>query len=139
MERVRVNSSPSFEEYKGKGESILVVDDVKEQRDIASAILERLGYVAFAVAGGEEAVEYVKDHHVELVVLDMIMDPGIDGLETYRRILQIKQRQKAIITSGFSETDRVREAERLGVSAYIKKPYTIETLGTAIRGVLDRP
>ncbi len=137
-ERVKEKLRVSIEEYRGRGESILVVDDVKEQREIASAILTRMGYLVTAVASGEEAVEYVKGHHVDLLVLDMIMDPGIDGLETYKRILQEQSGQRAIITSGFSETDHVREAQNLGVGAYIKKPYTLEKLGTAIRSELER-
>jgi Response regulator containing CheY-like receiver, AAA-type ATPase, and DNA-binding domains len=63
----------------------------------------------------------------------MIMVPGIDGLETYQRILEINPMQKAVIVSGFSETDRVREAQKLGAGAYAKKPYIMEKIGTAIR------
>ncbi|MBE0557894.1 MAG: response regulator, partial [Proteobacteria bacterium] len=137
-ERVKEESRLSLEEYKGRGETILVVDDIKEQREIASAILTRMGYSVTAVASGEEAVEYVKDHQVDLVLLDMIMDPGIDGLETYKRILKNQSGQRAVITSGFSETDQVREAQNLGVGAYIKKPYTLEKLGRAVRSELGR-
>jgi len=54
----------------------------------------------------------------------MIMDPGIDGLETYERILAHNPVQKAIITSGYSETDRVKMAQALGATRYLKKPYT---------------
>ncbi|NLD81248.1 MAG: response regulator, partial [Smithella sp.] len=64
--------------------------------------------------------------------------PGIDGLETYQRVLQIHPKQKAILVSGFSETNRVREAQRLGAGAYIKKPYAMETIGMAIRDELNR-
>ena len=71
-------------------------------------------------------------------MLDMIMEPGIDGLETYKRILAIRPDTKAIIASGFSETEKVREAQRLGAGAYVKKPYTIEKVGVAIRKELDR-
>jgi two-component system cell cycle sensor histidine kinase/response regulator CckA len=71
-------------------------------------------------------------------VLDMIMEPGIDGLETYRRIIEKNPYQKAIIASGFSETDRVRKAQELGVGAYVKKPYLMESVGLAIRVELDR-
>lgn len=53
----------------------------------------------------------------------MIMAPGIDGLDTYKRILGMNPLQKAIIVSGFSETDRVKEAQKLGAGAYVKKPY----------------
>jgi YesN/AraC family two-component response regulator len=66
----------------------------------------------------------------------MIMDPGIDGLETYKRIIEIHPSQKAIITSGYSETGRVKKAQRLGVGQYIKKPYTLEKMGLAVKNEL---
>jgi DNA-binding NarL/FixJ family response regulator len=68
----------------------------------------------------------------------MIMDPGIDGLDTYREILHVNPMQRAIIASGFSETERVKEAQRLGAGKYIKKPYTIEKMGTAVREELRK-
>ncbi|GBC62354.1 hypothetical protein DENIS_3326 [Desulfonema ishimotonii] len=119
-------------------EKILVVDDVRVQREIASRMLIKMGYDVRSVPSGEMAIEYVKEAPVDLLVLDMIMEPGIDGLATYRRILDIWPRQKAIIASGFSETDRVREALRLGAGAYVKKPYTLENIVKAVRYELDR-
>jgi len=124
--------------YRGNGETILIVDDVREQREISAQMLERLGYTVTAVSSGEEAVAYMKDHSVDLVVLDMIMDPGIDGLETYRHILSLHPGQKAIIVSGFSETQRVKKLQKLGAGEYVKKPYLMEKLGTAVRNELDR-
>ena len=56
----------------------------------------------------------------DLLIPDMIMDPGIDGLDTYTQILNINPNQKAIIVSGFSESDRVKEARALGAGAYLK-------------------
>jgi len=129
---------PSVEDYRGRGESILIVDDVEQQREIALELLKGLGYEAAAVSSGEEAVEYVKSHPVDLLVLDMIMDPGIDGLETYRRILRSRPGQKAIIVSGFSETERVRAAQRLGAGAYVKKPFLSARIGPAVRAELDK-
>lgn len=128
----------SLESLKGHGESILVVDDVREQREIASEILEKLGYTVIKAASGEEAVNYVQHRPADLMVLDMIMDPGIDGLETYQRILKINPKQKAVIASGYSESTRVREAQRLGVGAYVKKPYLMEKIGRAVRAELDK-
>jgi PAS domain S-box-containing protein len=125
-------------EYTGNGESILVVDDVKGQRDLATQMLNKLQYNVTTVPNGEEAVEYVKKNRVDLIVLDMIMDPGIDGLDTYRRILEINPKQKAIIVSGFSETDRVDQAKGLGAGAYLKKPYVLARLGLAVRRELDK-
>jgi len=127
----------SIKDYMGKGESILIVDDVKEQRDIASSILSELGYSVSSVSSGEEAVEYLKNYSADLLLLDMIMDPEIDGLETYKRILEFHPAQKAIIASGFSETDRVKEAQKLGAGKYIKKPYTLEKIGMAVKNELS--
>jgi len=128
----------SIEDYMGKGESILVVDDVEEQRAIASVMLKKLGYSATSVSSGTEAVDYMKDHSADLIVLDMIMDPGIDGLETYKRLLELHPGQKAIIASGYSDTELVKEAQRLGAGAYIKKPYLLEKIGSAVRAELDK-
>jgi len=128
----------AIEDYIGKGESILVVDDVKEQREIAFTMLSTLGYVADAVSSGEEAVEYLKEHTVDLIVLDMIMAPGMDGLDTYRKILEMHPGQKAIIASGFSETDRVKEAQSLGAGVYVRKPYSLEKIGIAIKTELGK-
>lgn len=127
-----------IEKYSGHGEYILVVDDMESQREIASHILTKLNYRVETVASGEEAVEYLKSKPVDLVVLDMIMDPGIDGLETYRRILEISPKQKAIIASGFSATDRVTEAQKIGVGTYIKKPYLMGEIGIAVNTELGK-
>ncbi len=129
--------SLSIEDYKSRGESILVVDDVAEQRDIASRILKELDYSVRAVSSGEEAIDYLKDNPADLLVLDMIMDPGIDGYETYKKILEFHPDQKAIIVSGFSETERVKDTQRLGAGAYVEKPFLLEKIGRAIRGELD--
>jgi PAS domain S-box-containing protein len=126
-------------QYIGRGESILVVDDVIAQREVATSLLTKLGYKVDAVSSGEAAVEYLRTHKADLIVLDMIMDPGIDGLDTYKRILEINPKQKAIIVSGFSETDRVHQAQALGAGAYVKKPYLLERLGLAVRRELVRP
>ncbi len=131
-------AAKSTEHYMGHGETVLVVDDIPEQLEIASLILEKLGYRVNTANGGLEALAFLKKNRVDLVILDMIMTPGIDGLETYRRIKAIRPDQKAIIASGYSETDRVREAQSLGAGAYIKKPYLLEKIGMAVRKDLDR-
>lgn len=133
-EEIRV----SISEYQGKGETILIVDDVKGQRDLAEEMLKKLNYQVSSVSSGEEAVAYMREHAVDLLVLDMIMDTGLDGLDTYRRILEIHPRQKAIIVSGFSESARMQAARDLGAGAYVKKPYVIEKLGRAVRKELDQ-
>ncbi|MCP4578147.1 MAG: PAS domain S-box protein [Deltaproteobacteria bacterium] len=124
------------EDYTGGGELILVVDDVEQQREVAVGMLKQLGYRVRSVSGGEEAVLYLKEHEADLLLLDMIMDPGMDGLDTYRKIIEMHPGQKAVIASGFSETDRVREAQRLGAGNYLKKPFLMEKLGIAVKSEL---
>ncbi|MBN1546575.1 MAG: transporter substrate-binding domain-containing protein [Syntrophaceae bacterium] len=128
----------SLHEYMGHGETVLVVDDVEGQRNMAAEMLTRLHYNVAVAASGEEAVTYIKKHPVDIMVLDMIMDPGMDGLDTYRRTLEIHPHQKVVIVSGFSDTERVRTAQSLGAGPYVKKPYVLEKLGLAVRKELDR-
>jgi signal transduction histidine kinase/CheY-like chemotaxis protein len=125
-------------DLRGDGETILVVDDVEQQRVIASMILTELGYRATAVSSGEKAVDYLSSHSVDLIVLDMIMDPGMDGLDTYRKIIGSHPGQKAIVASGYSETQRVRKVLKLGVGQYLKKPYSLEQLGKAVKVELKK-
>ncbi len=127
----------SMEDYMGK-ESVLVIDDVPEQREVATIILCKLGYRVATVASGEAALAHIEKEPSDLLLLDMIMDPGIDGLETYRQILKINPGQKAVIASGYAETDRVREVIRMGAGAFVRKPYSLERLGVAVREVLDK-
>ena len=135
---VEERSEMSIKDYMGKGEAILVVDDVEEQRKTASDMLRELGYSVAMVSSGEEAVEYLKTNKADLLLLDMIMDPGIDGLDTYKRIIEIHHGQKAIIASGFSETDRVKELQSLGAGAYVRKPFLLEKIGLAVREELEK-
>jgi len=127
----------SIHNMMGNGETILVVDDVKEQREIASSILTTLGYSVDTVSGGKEAVEYLAQNPADLLVLDMIMDPGADGLDTYKEIIKRHPGQKAIIASGFAETERVKKAQRLGAGKYLKKPYTLEKIAVAVKSELE--
>ncbi len=133
---------PATEAFMGSGQLVLVVDDVAEQREIAADILDRLGYKAATAPSGEAALEYLRrqpDGEVSAVVLDMIMAPGMDGLDTYRHLTQIRPAIKAMIASGFAETERVKEALRAGVGAYIKKPYMLKDIGMALKQILADP
>jgi len=130
--------SVPIKDYKGNQETILVVDDMENQREISCKMLDTLGYKTKAISSGEEAVEYLKENTVDLILLDMIMDPGINGRKTYERIIKIHPKQKAIIVSGFAATDEVRKAQKLGAGQYIKKPVTLEKIGIAVKEELEK-
>ena len=126
----------SIRDYKGAGETVLVIDDVESQREISCKMLETLGYKSKSVSSGEEALEYLQHHRVDLLLLDMIMDPGMDGHETYKQIIEIHPGQKALLVSGFAETDAVKKTQTLGAGQYLKKPLTLEKMGLAVKEAL---
>jgi len=132
------DANTGIEGLKGSGETILVVDDEPLQLDIASRMLTVLGYDPVCVGSGENAVAYLQENRVDMVLLDMLMDPGINGRQTYEHIIRIHPNQKAIIASGFSESHDVKMAQQLGARGFIKKPYSIEQLGRALKDGMSR-
>jgi PAS domain S-box-containing protein len=137
-ELMRKSEKADMASYMGRGESVLVIDDMEVQRELAINLLSKLNYKVDAVPSGEAAVAYLRDHKADLLLLDMLMTPGIDGFETFKRIREIEPNQKAIIVSGFAETERVRMAQDIGAGEYVRKPYNLEKIGLAIRRELDR-
>lgn len=121
----------------GSGETILIVDDSPDQRKIASKTLTRLGYGTVVLPGGEAAVAYLETESVDLVILDMIMEGGIDGAETLRRIMRIKPGQKAVIASGYARNRMVESALALGNCLYIRKPYSLREIAAVIKKALS--
>lgn len=124
----------------GGSESLLIVDDVEELRTLSMKYLARLGYQVAAVNSGREAVEYLETNPADLVLLDMIMEPGFDGLETFREILKEHPEQKVLILSGYSANDRVQEALRLGARGFVGKPFSLPDLAHSVRqGLQESP
>ena len=122
---------------KGNGEKILVVDDEEILREIAHEMLSLLGYQVSCAASGEEALNLLITNRADLVLLDMQMDPGINGLETYTRIKKLNPEQKALIATGYSTSVDVEKTIQAGAAGFIKKPYNIEDLGKAIDEILN--
>ncbi|MEN8141269.1 MAG: response regulator [Thermodesulfobacteriota bacterium] len=120
----------------GNGERILVVDDEPQLRDIAAQILQALGYTVDSVCSGELAIKFVIEQPVDLLVIDMLMEPGMNGRQTFAEIRAINPEQRAIIASGYSDSDDVKEALRLGAGGFIKKPYSMAKLGRAVKDAL---
>jgi nitrogen-specific signal transduction histidine kinase/CheY-like chemotaxis protein len=123
--------------FKGKGERILVVDDDEYAKDIACQYLKKSNYQAESVSSGEEAVKLIKKKKFDLIILDMLMSPGMDGLDTFKKIQEIKPGLKTLIASGFSETSRVREVLETGLSKFVKKPYSYAKLMSSVQEIIN--
>jgi signal transduction histidine kinase len=121
----------------GGNEDVLVIDDEPYLQDIAKKMLQFLGYKVNTVDSGEAAIDFVKQTPVDLLVIDMLMDPGLNGRETYEEILKLYPEQKAIIVSGFSESDDVKAALQLGAGGFMKKPYSLDRFGRLVKDVLE--
>jgi CheY-like chemotaxis protein len=117
--------------------SILVVDDEEQLRDIASQMLTALGYEVDCAISGEDAVDKVRDKSYALILLDMQMEPGINGLEAFRRLRSIRRKQKAVVTSGYAENEDVVQTLQLGALNFLKKPYSMEELKSTIGQALN--
>lgn len=121
----------------GGDELILVADDNAEQRELMADILGSLGYRVIAVESGREAVKAIARQPAALVILDMIMEPDYDGLDTYREIIRLYPGQPCVIVSGYAAGGRVSEMQQLGAGEYIRKPYTIDTIARAVRETIS--
>ncbi len=120
-------------QLRGNHERILVVDDVKEQRLIARSILEKLDYTVDTASSGEDAIASLEKKVPDLVLLDMLMEPGMNGRETYEQMLKALPGLRSVIASGFAETEEVKKIQTHGAGSFVKKPYTMEELGVAIK------
>jgi PAS domain S-box-containing protein len=125
-------------EQQGNGEHILVVDDEEDLREIGVEMLELLGYKSSAVSSGEKALEFLHHTPVDLILLDMQMDPGMNGKETYKEIKKLYPHQKALITTGFSTSDDVEATLLEGAGSFIKKPFGLQDLAKAVDQVLNQ-
>jgi len=123
---------------KDTGKRILIVDDEEQQREIGTQFIQFLKYTPVSVTSGEEAIEFLRHEKVDLLLLDMMMEPGINGRETYQQILEFLPNQKALIVSGYAENDEITKAMKLGVGAFVKKPYTLKQLAAAVQTELNR-
>jgi len=125
-------------DINGSGETVLVIDDEPVQKEIATGMLKILGYKPYYVSSGKEAIIWLESNKVDIILLDMIMPSGLNGLQTYRKIVEINPGQKAVIASGYSQNKDVEKTLQLGAGRFIKKPYTIEVLGKAMKHELKK-
>ncbi len=130
------NPTSATDHLMGHGEHILVVDDDTQVSGLAGNILERFGYHAHCVNSGEAALDYLRENTVDLVLLDMLMDPGITGRQTYEAMLKIHPGQKAVVASGFSESEDIEKTLAMGAGGFIKKPYGINELARIVKACM---
>lgn len=135
---VAIDEDPLEDAMLTGTETILLVDDEWLLLDLAREILSLQGYRIITASSGEEAVEIMEssDERIPLVILDMAM-PGMNGLETLRAIRAREPGIRAIISSGFHASKKMRQVVGAEVDAFINKPYEIDHLVREVRRLLD--
>jgi two-component system, cell cycle sensor histidine kinase and response regulator CckA len=117
-------------------QTLLLVDDEPQIRQVVSQMLEYLGYTVKLAVSGKEALEIYDPAMVDLVLLDMTM-PDMDGGQTFDRLRQLNPAIKVVLASGFSRQGRAEEIVKRGCKAFIKKPYSLHNLSDTLRDIFD--
>jgi two-component system cell cycle sensor histidine kinase/response regulator CckA len=122
-----------------KDKTILIVDDEDMIRDLARGVLANTGIKILEAVSGEEAIKMFKRHRdkIDVIFLDVIM-PGLKGDVVLKRLREIKNNVKVIISSGFMSEDQRTKLKEYTIEAFLDKPFTDEGIIDAIIKVLSK-
>ncbi len=122
----------------GGTETILLVDDEENVRDVGKDLLEGSGYTVITASSGREALELYRDKRssISLIILDLIM-PEMGGKECLEGLLKIDSSVKTLICSGYSANGTAKEAVATGAKGFISKPYNLNEMLAQIRRIID--
>ncbi len=120
----------------GKKKKVLVIDDESEQRKIFKEILEKLNFKPILFSSGEEAINYLLENKIDVVILDLILAKGKSGFETLNDIIRINPDQKILIVTGFAGSEIVNKLKELGITNILAKPFSIRELSKMIERIL---
>jgi len=122
---------------RGRGETVLLVEDSERIREVGRRILESLGYRVLTARNGQDALAvYQAAEVVDLVVTDIVM-PKMGGRRLVRRLREISPDLKAVGITGYGVPDDVQDAGGSGFLGVVRKPFDVETLGAVVRRALD--
>jgi two-component system, response regulator, stage 0 sporulation protein F len=111
---------------------ILIVDDQFGIRILLNEVFQKEGYNTYQAANGLQALDIVKKHDPDLVLLDMKI-PGMDGIEILKRMRVIDQDIRVIIMTAYGELDMIQEAKDLGAIMHFAKPFDIDDIRAAVK------
>jgi CheY-like chemotaxis protein len=129
-------------EYKiepfGEGKTILVVDDEDMIREMASDMLNLLGFKVHLASSGVEGLDLYKRHkdQIDVVLLDLLM-PEMNGTACFENLKQVDPEVKVIIATGIGEFEKKKELEEKGIKGYLGKPYRLENIAQKLMDILN--
>ncbi|MCR4352796.1 response regulator [Bacillus pumilus] len=116
-------------------EKILIVDDQYGIRILLNEVFHKEGYQTFQAANGLQALDIVKNHRPNLVLLDMKI-PGMDGIEILKRMKLIDEDIRVIIMTAYGELDMIQESKEPGALTHFAKPFDIDEIRDAVKEYL---
>lgn len=132
-----LNHMDAHPDFQGH-ENILVVDDDLLQFNVLDELLSSLGYHVSYAGTPEKAISMCQKTPYDILVLDMVLDSDMDGVDVFLQVRKFRPEQKAIIISGFAESHRVKAGLNAGIGSFVRKPLTLDKIAHAIREELDR-
>ena len=132
-----ISPNDTFEDWQSSG-TILVVDDEESIRGLAQIMLESVGFTICTAVDGRDAVEKFREmkNDIDLVLVDMTM-PHLSGLEVFREIKLMSPDMKIVLFSGYNEQSATSQFNGKGLSGFIQKPFTYDTLVGVIKNALE--
>ena len=129
--RERIFQGPIGQEKK----SLLIVDDEEGARRVLREFFKRKGFDIFEAESGEQALQLIRSKNVSVVLLDMRM-PGMDGLETLKKILEINPRLGVVMATAEQDDEKIKRAIELGAYSYVLKPFDFAYLELVVMSKL---
>jgi signal transduction histidine kinase/ActR/RegA family two-component response regulator len=126
-----------FNKTVGEGQTVLVVDDEEMIIEIATDMLSSIGFKVIGVTSGIKAIETyeTKGNEIDAVILDLLM-PEMNGVTCFKKLKEMNPSIKVIIASGIGEIEKKKELEKMGIFAYIEKPFNINSISQKLNALL---
>ncbi|HEX8948873.1 MAG TPA: response regulator, partial [Dissulfurispiraceae bacterium] len=117
--------------------TVLIVDDEEGIRESLSGIFEDEGYNVLTASSGEEALDAVKEHTPDIMLLDVWL-PRMDGIETLSKLREMEERLPVVIISGHGNIELAVKATKFGAYDFLEKPLSLEKVLIVAKRALER-
>ena len=125
-------------ELQNGNKTILIIDDEPMIREMSSDMLSTLGYKVLVSNNGNDGIKLFQENpdNIDLVILDLLM-PEMNGKACFTKLREIKNDVKVIISSGVADLSKRKELEKLGVTGYLEKPFSLKTIADSLNKIFN--
>jgi two-component system response regulator PilR (NtrC family) len=117
--------------------NVLIVDDDPDVLEMLKQLLEKLEYTPFVASNGEQGIEIIDKHKIDVVVSDLVM-PEMNGMELLKRVKSRKGDIPFVMITGYPTIETAVEAIKKGAYDYLTKPFQVEDVEIKINRALEK-